>query len=140
RPDVELQGKAGVSARGDCVPQVVIGGRRRFLTAAGLASRSAAEIDARYRALTAHQEKVRAVLPQPVAKRPPSFCTGCPERPVFSALKILRQREHAIGDTQVSAVYGCSTFSSQAPFNVGNSVLGYGMGLASSSAVAPLFG
>src|SRR5207245_1962948 len=35
---------------------------------------------------------------------------------------------------------GCSTFSTQAPFNVGNSVLGYGMGLASSSAVSPLFG
>src|SRR5437899_957446 len=113
---------------------------RRFLPAAGLASLSAAEIDARYRALTAHQEKVRAVLPQPVAKRPPSFCTGCPERPVFSALKILRQREPAIGDTHVSADIGCSTFSTQAPFNVGNSVLGYGMGLASSSAVAPLFG
>jgi len=80
------------------------------------------------------------VLPQPVAKRPPSFCTGCPERPVFSAMKILRQREPAIGDTHVSADIGCSTFSTQAPFNVGNSVLGYGMGLASSSAVAPLFG
>src|SRR5438309_1827255 len=40
----------------------------------------------------------------------------------------------------VVADIGCSTFSTQAPFNVGNSVLGYGMGLASSSAVAPLFG
>ena len=140
RLDVELQGKDVFSPHGEYVPQLVIGGLRRFLTAAGLASRSAAEIDARYRALTAHQEKVRAVLPQPVAKRPPSFCTGCPERPVFSALKILRQREPAIGDTHVSADIGCSTFSTQAPFNVGNSVLGYGMGLASSSAVAPLFG
>src|SRR5207245_9334335 len=55
-------------------------------------------------------------------------------------LKILRQREPAIGDTHVAADIGCSTFSTQAPFNVGNSVLGYGMGLASSSAVAPLFG
>ena len=80
------------------------------------------------------------MLPQPVAKRPPSFCTGCPERPVFSAMKILREREPEIGDTHVSADIGCSTFSTQAPFNVGNSVLGYGMGLASSSAVAPLFG
>jgi len=67
------------------------------------------------------------VLPEPVAKRPPSFCTGCPERPVFSALKILRQREPEIGDTHVAADIGCSTFSTQAPFNVGNSVLGYGM-------------
>ena len=40
----------------------------------------------------------------------------------------------------MAADIGCSTFSTQAPFNVGNSVLGYGMGLASASAVAPLFG
>src|SRR6185295_10757042 len=96
-------------------------------------------IEERYRALTAHREKVGTVLTQPVAKRPPSFCTGCPERPVFSALKILRTREPEIGDTHVAADIGCSTFSTQAPFNVGNSVLGYGMGLASSSAVSPLF-
>src|SRR3989454_485683 len=107
-----------------------LGGLRRFLTAGGLTSRSATEIDARYAALTAHRTRVRSVLPQPVAKRPPSFCTGCPERPVFSALKILRQREPAVGDTHVAADIGCSTFSTQAPFNVGNSVLGYGMGLA----------
>src|SRR5436309_1549338 len=140
RLDVEIQGKHVFSPHGEYVPQLVNGGLRRFLTAGGLTSRSATEIDARYQALTAHREKVRSVLPEPVAKRPPSFCTGCPERPVFSALKILRQREPAIGDTHVSADIGCSTFSTQAPFNVGNSVLGYGMGLASSSAVAPLFG
>src|SRR5256884_973512 len=140
RLDVEIQGRDAFSpARGD-VPRPVIAGLPRVLTAGDLASRAAAEIDARYRALTAHLEKVRSVLPEPVAKRPPSFCTGCPERPVFSAMKILRQREPAIGDTHVSADIGCSTFSTQAPFNVGNSVLGYGMGLASSSAVAPLFG
>jgi hypothetical protein len=47
-------------------------------------------------------------------------------------LKILRQRGPVIGDTHVAADIGCSTFSTQAPFNVGNSVLGYGMGLSSS--------
>jgi indolepyruvate ferredoxin oxidoreductase alpha subunit len=140
RLEVEIHGKDVFSPHGEYVPRLVIGGLRRFLTAAELTSRSAAEIDARYRALTAHLEKVRSVLPEPVAKRPPSFCTGCPERPVFSAMKILRQREPEIGDTHVSADIGCSTFSTQAPFNVGNSVLGYGMGLASGSAVAPLFG
>jgi indolepyruvate ferredoxin oxidoreductase alpha subunit len=140
RLEVEIHGKDVFSPHGEYVPRVVIGGLRRFLTAAELTSRSAAEIDARYGALTAHLEKVRSVLPEPVAKRPPSFCTGCPERPVFSAMKILREREPEIGDTHVSADIGCSTFSTQAPFNVGNSVLGYGMGLASGSAVAPLFG
>ncbi len=138
--DVEISGKDVFSPHGEYVPLLVIGGLRRFLAAAGLKSQPSAAVEERYRALTAHQAQVRTVLPQPVAKRPPSFCTGCPERPVFSALKILRQREPEIGDTHVSADIGCSTFSTQAPFNVGNSVLGYGMGLASSSAVAPLFG
>jgi indolepyruvate ferredoxin oxidoreductase alpha subunit len=137
---VEISGKDVFSPAGEYVPALVIGGLRRFLTSASPVSQSAAAIEERYRALTGHQGQVRAVLPQPVAKRPPSFCTGCPERPVFSAMKILRQQEPAIGDTHVAHDIGCSTFSTQAPFNVGNSVLGYGMGLASSSAVAPLFG
>jgi len=140
RLDVEIQGKELFSPHGEYVPHLVIGGLRRFLTSAGLTSQTSSAIEERYRALTAHREKVGAVLTEPVAKRPPSFCTGCPERPVFSALKILRTREPAIGDTHVAADIGCSTFSTQAPFNVGNSVLGYGMGLASSSAVSPLFG
>jgi indolepyruvate ferredoxin oxidoreductase, alpha subunit len=139
RLGVEIQGKELLSPHGEYVPHLVIGGLRRFFTSAGVTSQSTVAIEERYRALTAHREKLGDVLPEPVAKRPPSFCTGCPERPVFSALKILRQREPEIGDTHVAADIGCSTFSTQAPFNVGNSVLGYGMGLASSSAVSPLF-
>src|SRR5262249_17171069 len=68
---------------------------------------------------------------------PPAFCTGCPERPMFSALKIA-QRE--VGETHVAADIGCHAFATLPPFNMGNTILGYGMGLASSSAVAPLFG
>ena len=140
RLDVEISGKDVFAPHGEYVPRLVLRGLSRFLATAGVRSVPAATLEERYRALTAHQARVREVLPVPVAKRPPSFCTGCPERPVFSAMKILREREPAVGDTHVSADIGCSTFSTQAPFNVGSSVLGYGMGLASSSAVAPLFG
>ena len=55
-------------------------------------------------------------------------------------MKILRSKDPSVGDTHVAADIGCTTFSTQAPFNVGNTVLGYGMGLASAGAVAPLFG
>ncbi|MBI4593831.1 MAG: indolepyruvate ferredoxin oxidoreductase subunit alpha [Candidatus Rokubacteria bacterium] len=138
--DVEIHGKDLLSSHGEYVPQLVIGGLRRFLAEAGTRSVSPSIIEDRYRNLLAHQERVRAVLPQPVARRPPTFCTGCPERPVFSAMKILRAHDPAIGDTHVAADIGCHTFSTQAPFNIGNSVLGYGLGLASASAVAPAFG
>ena len=140
RLDVEIHGKDVLSPHGEYVPQLVIRGLTRFLTTAEPRALSASLIEERYRRLTSHQERVREVLSRPIAKRPPTFCTGCPERPVFSAMKILRANEPAIGDTHVAHDIGCSTFSTQAPFNVGNSVLGYGMGLASSSAVAPNFG
>src|SRR5438132_1985341 len=88
RLPVEIQGKDVFSPHGEYVPHLVVGGLRRFFTSAGLTSQSSTAIEDRYQALTAHREKVGAVLSEPVAKRPPSFCTGCPERPVFSALKI----------------------------------------------------
>src|SRR6267378_37685 len=138
--DVEIGGKEFFSPHGEYVPALVIGGLRRFLVGANPTAQSVTAIEGRYAALTAHRETVRAALPEPVSKRPPSFCTGCPERPLFSAMKILRTQDPSIGDTHVAADIGCHTFSTQAPFHVGNSVLGYGMGLASSSAVAPLFG
>ncbi len=66
--------------------------------------------------------------------RPPTFCTGCPERPVFAAIK-LAQAE--IGPTHISADIGCHSFATFAPFSLGNSILGYGMSLASAAAVGP---
>ncbi len=140
RLEVEIHGKDLLSPHGEYVPQLVLGGLQRFLAGAGTTTVGLAQIEERYRRLFAHQEHIRAALPRPIVKRPPTFCTGCPERPVFSAMKILRAREPSIGDTHVAADIGCHTFSTQAPFYVGSSVLGYGMGLASSSAVAPLFG
>ena len=140
RLDVEIHGKELLSPHGEYVPALVIGGLRKFLTLAPPSVSSVTAIEDRYAALTTHQAGARAALPQPIDKRPPSFCTGCPERPLFSAMKILRTQEPALGDTHVAADIGCTTFSTQAPFNVGNSVLGYGMGLASAGAVAPSFG
>src|SRR3989442_1117563 len=93
RLGVEIQGKDLLSPHGEYVPHLVIAGLRRFFTSAGGKAQSTGAIEDRYPALTAHRENAGAVLPEPVAKRPPSFCTGCPERPVFSALKILRRHE-----------------------------------------------
>ena len=83
------------------------------------------------------RRRATGILAAPVPGRPPGFCTGCPERPVFSALKIV-QRE--VGDMHVSADIGCHTFATLPPFNVGNTVLGYGLGLASSAAIRPHMG
>lgn len=80
------------------------------------------------------KRRAAEILAAPVPGRPPGFCTGCPERPVFSALKIVQQE---VGDIHVSADIGCHTFSTLPPFNIGNTVLGYGLGLASTAGISP---
>lgn len=72
------------------------------------------------------------LLKEPVPPRQPGFCTGCPERPVFAALKLAKQE---IGEVHYSVDIGCHAFATFEPFNFGNSVLGYGMSLASNASV-----
>jgi len=67
-----------------------------------------------------------------VPPRPSGLCTGCPERPFFSAMKLL-QRE--IGPLHISADIGCHSFATLPPFNMGNSIMGYGLGAAAASAL-----
>lgn len=66
-----------------------------------------------------------------VPPRPPGMCTGCPERPVFAALKMLQEE---LGDFHVSADIGCHLFSILPPFNIGNTTMGYGLGAAGAAA------
>jgi indolepyruvate ferredoxin oxidoreductase alpha subunit len=67
-----------------------------------------------------------------VQPRPPSFCTGCPERPIFSALKLV---EKELGPHHVSSDIGCHLFSILPPFNIGAHTMGYGLGWASAAAL-----
>ena len=72
--------------------------------------------------------------PPPVPEvhgRPPSFCTGCPERPIFTAMKLV---ERELGAHHISADIGCHLFSILPPFNLGNTTMGYGLGWAGAAA------
>jgi len=130
-----LRGKDVLPVAGEYTLDVVRRGIGSFLAeedgkAGGLgpmAARALAELDER-------QARVKRELTVQPPPRPPSFCTGCPERPVFTALKLL-QRER--GKIHVSSDIGCNTFSTLPPFNTGSTVLGYGLSLASSGAVGP---
>ncbi len=66
-----------------------------------------------------------------VPQRPAGFCTGCPERPVFTAMKLV---EKEIGKFHVSCDIGCHLFSILPPFDIGNTTMGYGLGWAGASA------
>lgn len=66
-----------------------------------------------------------------VPARPAGFCVGCPERPIFAAMKLAQQD---LGPHHVSCDIGCHLFSILPPFNLGATTMGYGLGAASSSA------
>jgi indolepyruvate ferredoxin oxidoreductase alpha subunit len=80
---------------------------------------------------TAPPPAIDAALAKEVPQRPAGFCTGCPERPLFTAMKLV-QRE--LGQHHVSADIGCHLFSILPPFNIGNTTMGYGLGTAGASA------
>ena len=73
-------------------------------------------------------------LASTVPQRPAGFCTGCPERPIFAAMKLVQQE---LGDLHVSADIGCHLFSILPPFHIGNTTMGYGLGTAGASAFKP---
>jgi indolepyruvate ferredoxin oxidoreductase, alpha subunit len=69
--------------------------------------------------------------PPEVHPRPPSFCTGCPERPIFTAMKLV---ERELGAHHISCDIGCHLFSILPPFNLGATTMGYGLGWAGAAA------
>ena len=75
-------------------------------------------------------DEMKAVV-ETVPQRPAGFCTGCPERPVFSAMK---QVQKEIGAFHVSCDIGCHLFSILPPFDIGNTTMGYGLGWSGASA------
>ncbi|MFN3888856.1 MAG: thiamine pyrophosphate-dependent enzyme [Beijerinckiaceae bacterium] len=123
-------GKDILPMGGEYTQRVLGEGIAAFLRANGAPSRPLEDWLA---AIAKHGEDLRGALDAPLPLRPPGLCTGCPERPVFSAMKILRKE---IGPTHVAADIGCHALATFAPFDQGNSILGYGMSLASAAAVA----
>jgi indolepyruvate ferredoxin oxidoreductase alpha subunit len=66
-----------------------------------------------------------------VPPRPAGFCIGCPERPIFSAMKLVEQER---GEHHIACDIGCHLFSILPPFNLGATTMGYGLGAASAAA------
>ena len=82
-------------------------------------------------AAPALEEKHARALAEVVPPRPPGFCIGCPERPIFAAMKLV---ERELGPHHVAADIGCHLFAIMPPFNIGTTTMGYGLGPASASA------
>jgi indolepyruvate ferredoxin oxidoreductase alpha subunit len=133
----KIHGKGCLPIAGEYTGEVLLDGMAKFVERAAPAGVDVAQALAVRDRLLAPKMRAAELLGGPVPGRPPGFCIGCPERPVFSAMKLL---ERESGAFHVSADIGCHLFSTLPPFNIGNTVLGYGLGLASNSAIDPLFG
>ena len=132
-----IHGKDFLPAAGEYRTEILLDGFARFLEAAAPRGLDVGAV-ARLAEETLGERSLGAkLIGEGLPMRPPSFCTGCPERPVFSAIKIA---EKNTGATHISADIGCHAMATLPPFNMGNTILGYGMGLASSTAIAPSFG
>jgi indolepyruvate ferredoxin oxidoreductase alpha subunit len=130
RADVQTrcEGKSMLPMAGEYTGGVLKAGLIKFLSAYRpdlLSADDTTPVDARI-------ASAEALVAPNVQGRPPSFCTGCPERPIFAAIKLV---ERELGHHHVSCDIGCHLFSTLPPFNIGNTVMGYGLGGAGTSAL-----
>jgi indolepyruvate ferredoxin oxidoreductase alpha subunit len=122
---VKLHGKDVLPMAGEYTGQVLLEGVTAFLKQA-----APHLLPAQVRAPNMDAPKIPD-LSKTVPVRPPGFCTGCPERPIFAALKLVQKE---LGKHQISADIGCHLFGSLPPFEVGGATMGYGLGPAANGA------
>lgn len=127
--NARIHGKDVLPMGGDYTAQVLLNGVREFLekTEPRLLGNRPPAPDAAPTLNHPAVEKLKQVVPA----RPPGLCTGCPERPIFAAMKLV---EEELGQHHVSADIGCHLFSILPPFNIGATTMGFGLGPASTSA------
>jgi indolepyruvate ferredoxin oxidoreductase alpha subunit len=120
-----LHGKDMLPMAGEYTGQVVLDGVTAFLR-----KYAPTALPGKVRAPN-HQKVEIPDLSKTVPIRPPGFCTGCPERPIFAALKLVEQE---LGAHQITGDIGCHLFACLPPFEIGGSTMGYGLGPASNAA------
>ncbi len=131
-----IVGKSVLPMGGEYTASVMLEGVTKFIEGAVPQGLDLKGIGAAAERARIAKRDAAALLGGPLPKRPAGFCVGCPERPVFSAIKLL---ERDLGKIHIAADIGCHSFSTLEPFNLGNSILGYGLGLSSSAGVTPNF-
>ena len=122
---VKLYGKGVLPMAGEYTGQVMLNGVTAFLKAA-----APQMLPGQVRAPN-YDGPAIPDLSKTVPIRPPGFCTGCPERPIFAAMKLV---EKELGKHQISADIGCHLFAALPPFEIGGATMGFGLGPAANGA------
>ena len=126
--ETKLAGKDPFPMAGEYTGQVMLDGLRGFLSAQAPDLLSDRDRSPNRAVVSVDDETLSRTVPV----RPAGFCTGCPERPIFAAMKLV---EKDLGLHHVAADIGCHLFSILPPFNIGATTMGYGLGPASSAAL-----
>jgi indolepyruvate ferredoxin oxidoreductase alpha subunit len=135
RADVQTRifGKDVMPMAGEYTGQAMLLGITRFVESAGFAGINLPlSLDQVVSLQSTLSDDDHNALLDNVPPRPSGLCTGCPERPLFSAIKQVQQE---LGPFHISSDIGCHSFATLAPFNLGNTIMGYGLSLASSSGI-----
>ncbi len=122
---VKLYGKGVLPMAGEYTGKVMLDGVTAFLKAA-----APQMLPGQVRAPNQDAPAIPD-LSKTVPIRPPGFCTGCPERPIFAAMKLV---EKELGKHQISADIGCHLFGALPPFEIGGATMGFGLGPAANGA------
>ena len=120
-------GKGPFPLAGELTGEIMLQGIRKYLLEQAADMLPAAARAPNLPPATAHEKLAKRLPP-----RPPSFCIGCPERPIFAATKLVQQE---LGPHHIASDIGCHLFSINAPFNLGATTMGYGLGPASAAAL-----
>ncbi|MDP6511115.1 MAG: indolepyruvate ferredoxin oxidoreductase subunit alpha [Dehalococcoidia bacterium] len=128
-----IYGKDILPHYGEYTPQVLVPGLGRFLAEKVYSvpeeEEALGRVKKRSVAMAGHLKKATSVA-APLPIRSPQFCAGCPERPVFSMLKLV---ERDRGRPYYAADSGCYAMGSLPPFYCDDSYTGMGMGLAAAA-------
>lgn len=131
-----VHGKDLLSMAGEYTGALLLKGLRAYLALYAPELVRKAQVMTADPATVSHPTGLKTIsiqnLGEEVHARPPSFCTGCPERPIFTAIKLL---ERELGQHHISCDIGCHLFSILPPFNLGATTMGYGLGWAGASAL-----
>jgi indolepyruvate ferredoxin oxidoreductase, alpha subunit len=126
RGTVRIEGKGLFPMAGEYTGEVMLTGVGAFLR-----KHAAALLAPEILAPNAPSPPMFEDLAKNVPMRPPGFCIGCPERPIFAATKLV---ERELGKHHIASDIGCHLFSIMPPFELGATTMGYGLGPASASA------
>lgn len=128
--DTRLYGKDVLPMAGEYTGKVLFDGIAGFLTESApdfVSGKTGINTTKPVETIGDGTADIAAIVPG----RPPGFCTGCPERPIFAAMKMVQEE---LGQHQIGADIGCHLFASLPPFGIGGNTMGYGLGPASNGA------